>query len=86
VDAAELARSAQNGPPFYYRPIRFAPANKVDKSDKLLLAFDALVLRITVDWDTSQADDFRTRGVPWTIKRTSLERGRVTRSDRESLT
>src|SRR5438552_7213251 len=39
-------------------------------------------LRITVDWDTSQADDFRTRGVPWTIKRTSLERGRVTRSDR----
>jgi hypothetical protein len=43
-------------------------------------------LRITVDWDTSQADDFRTRGVPWTIKRTSLERGRVTRSDRESLT
>jgi hypothetical protein len=44
------------------------------------------VLRITVDWDTSQADDFRTRGVPWTIKRTSLERGRVTRSDREDLT
>src|SRR3979411_19255 len=31
--------------------------------------------RITVDWDTSQADDFRTRGVPWMIKRTSLERG-----------
>jgi GAF domain-containing protein len=25
--------------------------------------------RITVDWDTSQADDFRTRGVPWTIRR-----------------
>jgi hypothetical protein len=24
--------------------------------------------RITVDWDTSQADDFRTRGVPWSIK------------------
>jgi 3-oxoacyl-[acyl-carrier protein] reductase len=23
------------------------------------------VPRITVDWDTSQADDFRTRGVPW---------------------
>jgi hypothetical protein len=42
------------------------------------------VPRTTVDWDTSQADDFRTRGVPWTIKRT-LERGRVTRSDRESL-
>ncbi|MCA1836983.1 MAG: hypothetical protein LC721_11915, partial [Actinobacteria bacterium] len=41
--------------------------------------------RITVDWDTSQADDFRTRGVPWTMKRTTLERGRVTRSDRESL-
>ena len=26
------------------------------------------VPRSTVDWDTSQADDFRTRGVPWTIK------------------
>jgi N-acetylglutamate synthase/N-acetylornithine aminotransferase len=24
--------------------------------------------RITVDWDTSQADDFRTRGVSWSIK------------------
>ena len=24
--------------------------------------------RSTVDWDTSQADDFRTRGEPWTIK------------------
>ena len=24
--------------------------------------------RSTVDWDTSQADDFRTRGGPWTIK------------------
>ena len=24
--------------------------------------------RITVDWDTSQADDFRTRGGSWTIK------------------
>jgi predicted RecB family nuclease len=48
VDAAELARSAQTGPPCYYRPIRFAPANKVDKSDKLLLAFDALAIsRIT---------------------------------------
>ena len=44
-----------------------------------------LVPRITVDWDTSQADDFRTRGVSWTIKRTSLERGRATRSDRKSL-
>jgi opacity protein-like surface antigen len=29
----------------------------------------ATVPRITVDWDTSQADDFRTRGVPWTIRR-----------------
>src|SRR3954447_11352070 len=28
------------------------------------------VPRSTVDWDTSQADDFRTRGEPWTIKRT----------------
>jgi hypothetical protein len=41
--------------------------------------------RTTVDWDTSQADDFRTRGVPWTIKRTLLERGRALRSDRKSL-
>src|SRR5437588_8266955 len=41
--------------------------------------------RTTVDWDTSQADDFRTRGVPWTIKRTLLERGRALRSDRNGL-
>ena len=41
--------------------------------------------RSTVDWDTSQADDFRTRGGSWTIKRTSLERGRALRSDRKSL-
>jgi hypothetical protein len=41
--------------------------------------------RSTVDWDTSQADDFRTRGGPWTIKRTVLERGRAPRSDRKSL-
>ena len=25
-------------------------------------------LRITVDWDTSQADDFRRRGEPWKTK------------------
>src|SRR5205823_3395126 len=30
-------------------------------------------------------DDFRTRGVPWTIKRTLLERGRALRSDRKNL-
>jgi predicted RecB family nuclease len=48
VDAADLAHPVHNGPPFYYRPIRFAPANKVSKSDKLLLAFDALAIsRIT---------------------------------------
>jgi predicted RecB family nuclease len=48
VDAAELAHSVHNRPPSYYRPIRFAPANKVKKSDKLLLAFDALAIsRIT---------------------------------------
>lgn len=48
VDAAELAHSVPNGPSSYYRPIRFVPANKVDKSDKLLLAFDALAIsRIT---------------------------------------
>src|SRR4051794_23950681 len=41
--------------------------------------------RSTVDWDTSQADDFRTRGEPWTIKRTRLERGRARRSDRQGL-
>jgi hypothetical protein len=28
----------------------------------------ASLRRLTVDWDTSQADDFRTRGVPWSIK------------------
>jgi putative ABC transport system substrate-binding protein len=27
-----------------------------------------ILRRITIDWDTSQADDFRTRGVSWTIK------------------
>jgi hypothetical protein len=43
------------------------------------------VPRSTVDWDTSQADDFRTRGEPWTIKRTRLERGRARRSARQGL-
>jgi hypothetical protein len=28
----------------------------------------SILRRITVDWDTSQADDFRTRGVSWSIK------------------
>src|SRR3954454_334548 len=41
--------------------------------------------RSTVDWDTSQADDFRTRGEPWTIKRTRLERGQTRRSERQGL-
>src|SRR5260221_6327319 len=45
----------------------------------------SVVPRVTVDWDISQADQFRTRGVPWKIKRTSLERGRARRSDRKSL-
>jgi hypothetical protein len=40
--------------------------------------------RITVDWDTSQADDIRTRGVSWTNKR-QMDRGRAPRSDRKSL-
>jgi len=58
-----------------------------DQQAALTSAFQrySIVPRITVDWDTSQADDFRARGVPWTIKRTSLERGRATRSDRKSL-
>src|SRR3954451_8266325 len=48
VDAVELARSPKNVSSSYYRPIRFAPADKVGKSDKLLLAFDALALsRVT---------------------------------------
>src|SRR3954462_11563096 len=38
---------------------------------------DAVIPRSTVDWDTSQADDFRRRGEPWTIKRTRLERARA---------
>jgi hypothetical protein len=42
------------------------------------------VSRPTVDWDISQADDFRMRGGSWTSKRT-LERGRATRSDHKSL-
>ena len=39
--------------------------------------------RPTVDWDTSQADDFRERGGSWTRTRT-LEGGRAARSDRTS--
>src|SRR3954464_14044360 len=44
-----------------------------------------LVPRSTVDWDTSQADDFRRRGEPWTIKRTRLERARARQSGRKGL-
>src|SRR3954468_6828710 len=44
-----------------------------------------LVPRSTVDWDTSQADDFRRRGEPWTIKRTRLERVRARRSGGKGL-
>jgi DNA-binding CsgD family transcriptional regulator len=43
------------------------------------------VPRSTVDWDTSQADDFRTRGGPWTITRTRLKRGQTRRSERQGL-
>ena len=40
--------------------------------------------RRTVDWDTSQADDFRDGGVSWTSR--GLPRGgRAARSDRKSL-
>jgi hypothetical protein len=39
--------------------------------------------RSTVDWDTSQADDFRTRGEPWTIKQTRLGSGRTRRIERK---
>ena len=35
---------------------------------KALSAAQEEVPRSTVDWDTSQADDFRTRGGSWTIK------------------
>jgi hypothetical protein len=41
--------------------------------------------RTTVDWDTSQADDFRRRGEPWTIKRTRLKHGRARRSGRKGV-
>ncbi len=46
---------------------------------------DRLVVpRSTVDWDTSQADDFRDRGARWTrIRR--RESDRALRSDRKSL-
>src|SRR3954454_14380563 len=37
-------------------------------------AIVSVVPRSTVDWDTSQADNFRRRAEPWTIKRTRLER------------
>jgi hypothetical protein len=39
--------------------------------------------RSTVDWDTSQADDFRTRGEPWTIKQTRLGLGCTKRIERK---
>src|SRR5260221_5796704 len=64
-------------------------ASVAELNEAILVSFDkdfkTLVPRVTVDWDISQADDFRTRGVPWKIKRTSLERGRARRSDRKSL-
>jgi hypothetical protein len=41
--------------------------------------------RSTVDWDTSQADDFRRRGEPWTIKQTRLERVRRRRSAKQEI-
>src|SRR3954470_11454218 len=46
---------------------------------------DEVVPRSTVDWDTSQADDFRTRGEPWTIKQTRLGLGCTRRSERKGL-
>jgi hypothetical protein len=45
---------------------------------------ESLLPRTTVDWDTSQADDIRTRGVSWMNKR-QMDRGRAPRSDRKSL-
>src|SRR3954453_10837202 len=66
---------------------RIAQVLKVPEVDAFIdcVGFEAKVPRITVDWDTSQADDFRTRCVPWTMKQTSLAGGRATRSDRKSL-
>ena len=44
------------------------PVTRTDFVRRVGLQLDALLPRSTVDWDTSQADDFRTRGEPWTIK------------------
>ena len=64
--------------------VRILMRDDVSK-DPADLGINAVLPRSTVDWDTSQADDFRTRGGSWTIKSTSLERGRALRSDRKSL-
>src|SRR6185312_11744191 len=44
----------------------------------------AVVPRSTVDWDTSQADDFRDGGVSW-VSDGACRSGRAPRSDRKSL-
>jgi hypothetical protein len=73
-----LAKAKDEKKIVWYTSIELQTAEKIAKE------FET-VPRSTVDWDTSQADDFRTRGEPWTIKRTVLERGRVPRSERKSL-
>ena len=65
--------------------MRFPPGESNGLSLALIARRFNPIPRIMVDWDTSQADDFRTRRGPWTIKRTVLERGRAPRSDRKSL-
>jgi len=44
IHAVERVSSEGKGKPAQFIPIRFILANKITKSDKLLLAFDALVL------------------------------------------
>jgi hypothetical protein len=43
-DALELTPATSNRMASFYRPLRFVPSEKLTGADKLLLAFDALVI------------------------------------------
>jgi len=55
VHAVECVPSKGPGKRIQFIPIRFVPANKLSKDDKLLLAFDSLALSATLGRDVKQA-------------------------------
>ena len=91
--ASPTARGARSGSVLLAVPFVAAFSRVVDPALlagcpsarlRFSVAIKSVISRPTVDWDTSQADDFRERGVSWTSKG-RMSSSRATWSDHQSL-